>query len=385
MNKKILFVDDDEHILFALRRQLRGQFDVETALGGAKGLETIEGNGPFAVVVADMRMPIMDGIEFLARVKEREPDTVRMMLTGNADLQTAVNAVNQGNIFRFLLKPCPTEVLWDVLDMGIAQYRLITAERELLEKTLGASVKLLTEILSLVNPVAFSRALRVRGVVTRIAQQLQLSNMWQFELAAMLSQIGCVTFPPEILDKIYVQTSLTSEEERMYNAHPSIGQELLANIPRLEIIAQIVAGQIYPSTFPVVPAAATTEESRVALGSQLLKLALDFEQLSTHGLSPQAALSVIRSRNDTYNPYLINALESICQKTIDRGSKEVTIKELKIGMITDQIIWAKNGMLLVHKDQEITYPLLVRLHNYSKKIGIAEPVRVHLSPGESLN
>ncbi|NIQ03497.1 MAG: response regulator, partial [Nitrospinaceae bacterium] len=94
----------------------------------------------FAVVVSDMRMPDMDGIQFLSRVREHYPQTVRMMLTGYADVKTAMNAVNEGNIFRFMTKPCPPEVFEKVLSAGIEQYRLITAERDLLERTLKGSV-----------------------------------------------------------------------------------------------------------------------------------------------------------------------------------------------------------------------------------------------------
>ena len=93
MSEKILCVDDDPRILQAFQRQLRKQFHIETAPGGAEGLEAIASSGPFAVIVSDMRMPGMDGIQFLSAVKERAPESVRIMLTGNADQQTAVDAV----------------------------------------------------------------------------------------------------------------------------------------------------------------------------------------------------------------------------------------------------------------------------------------------------
>ncbi|MFH1417727.1 MAG: response regulator, partial [Planctomycetota bacterium] len=136
MSKKILCVDDDPNILNAYRRGLRRLFEIETAEGGAEGLEAIASQGPFAVVVSDMRMPGMDGIQFLTAVKKRAPESVRIMLTGNADQQTAMDAVNEGSIFRFLTKPCPPEHLAKALTAGIEQYRLITAEKELLGKTL---------------------------------------------------------------------------------------------------------------------------------------------------------------------------------------------------------------------------------------------------------
>lgn len=124
MSEKILFVDDDSNILEAYKRQMRKRFTIETALGGEEGLAVIARNGPFAVVVADMRMPRMDGIEFLMKVKTIAPHTVRMMLTGNADQQTANDAVEKGQVFHYLTKPCNPDVLTKAIDAGLSLYQL---------------------------------------------------------------------------------------------------------------------------------------------------------------------------------------------------------------------------------------------------------------------
>src|SRR5829696_4359 len=134
---KILCVDDERNVLEAYQRSLRKEFHIEIATSGAEGLAAVESQGPYAVIVSDMRMPGMDGIRFLAKVKEKAPDSVRIMLTGNADQQTAIEAVNEGNIFRFLTKPCPPETLAKALSAGLQQYWLVVAEKELLEKTLS--------------------------------------------------------------------------------------------------------------------------------------------------------------------------------------------------------------------------------------------------------
>src|SRR5438132_13303250 len=105
-----------------------------------------------------MRMPGMTGVELLIRVRQTTPDTVRMILTRNADLQTAIDAINNGPIFRFLTKPCAPELLARTVAAGIEQYRLVTAEKELLEQTLRGPVTVLTEVLELANPKAFDRA-----------------------------------------------------------------------------------------------------------------------------------------------------------------------------------------------------------------------------------
>ena len=158
MTTKILCVDDELNVLEALSRSLRKDFRISIAQSGELGISMIENEGPFAVVVSDMRMPEMDGIEFLGRVQSMSPETVRIMLTGNADQQTAIRAVNDGNIFRFLNKPCPSDVLTSALTAGLEQYRLVNAEKNLLEQTLNKSVEVLVDILAIVNPTAFGRS-----------------------------------------------------------------------------------------------------------------------------------------------------------------------------------------------------------------------------------
>ena len=376
MTEKILFVDDDPNILAAYKRALRKEFNLESALGGEEGLKAVSANGPYAVIVADMRMPRMDGIQFLSKVKECSPDSVRMMLTGNADLQTAVDAVNEGNIFRFLTKPCPPKIFANALRAGIRQYQLVTAERELLQKTLRGSVKILTEILSLVNSAAFGRASRIRRYVRHIAGQLQLADVWQFELAAMLSQIGCVTLPSEVLDKIYAKRPLSDDEQTMFSAHPSVGAELLAKIPRLGLIARMIDGQQQPFKAHVPIGNLTGNERTVTLGSQILKVALDFDQLVVHGLSHKDALSKLRSREAEYNPRVVAVLEDLRLTKAGETVRTVRISDLRIHMVADEDIRARNGLLLVSKGQEVTHPVLARLRNFARGVGVVEPFRV---------
>ena len=151
------------------------------------------GTEPVDLVISDMRMPAMDGATFLKYARTGAPDTVRVLLTGQADMDSAIAAVNEGNIFRFLTKPCPIDVLLTALKACVEQHRLVTAERVLLEETLRGSVKMLTEVLSLVSPTAFGRAARLQQRVAAIAAQMGIRDRWHIEVAAMVSQIGPVT------------------------------------------------------------------------------------------------------------------------------------------------------------------------------------------------
>lgn len=377
MSEKILFVDDEESILAGYRRTLRGRFDLDTALGPEEGLKAVEGPGGYAVVVSDLRMPGMGGIGFLARVRERSPDTVRIMLTGHADVEAAMAAVNEGNIFRFLTKPVVPDLLVRALHDSLHQYHLVTAERVLLEKTLAGSVKVLTEVLSVVNPMAFSRAVLLKRYVRHMAESIGAKDLWQYELAAMLSQIGCVALAPETIEKIYAGQELTEEEQKAFASHPEIGRSLLANIPRLEAVAQMIAAQHAPlnaSSTALPPG----QRDPVTLGAQLISIAVEFDKLVAHGTPPRTAIAQLRHRPDRCDPLLLAALETLDLGFSDMELHAVLVNNLLTSMIIAQDVYSKNGILLVGKGQEVTVPVMERLRRFSQGIGIEEPIRVLL-------
>jgi DNA-binding NtrC family response regulator len=130
---RILLVDDDVEVLDALQRQLQRHFDVTATCDAKEAIRLAVTSGPFAVVVSDLRMPGMDGISLLYLIRQTAPETVRVLLTGHADVEAAISAVNQGNIFRFLAKPCPPAALLRALEACVEQYRLLTGGRELRE------------------------------------------------------------------------------------------------------------------------------------------------------------------------------------------------------------------------------------------------------------
>ena len=134
MRTKVLLVDDDELLLAGLKRQLRNKFRIETAISGEDAVKMVQENGPYAVVVSDYLMPGMNGIEFLRQVKASDPDTIRMMLTGSADMATAIKAVNEGSIYKFHPKPCPAETLGEAIQSGIDEYWKVTTDQSQLKK-----------------------------------------------------------------------------------------------------------------------------------------------------------------------------------------------------------------------------------------------------------
>ena len=371
MTQQILCVDDEPNVLQAFERQFRKRYELHTALGPEKGLEGLTADGPFAVVVSDLRMPVMDGIEFLARVRERWPDTVRIMLTGQADLSAAIAAVNQGKVFQFLSKPCDSETLARALDAGLEHHRLITAERELLEQTLRGSIGVMSEILGLANPVAFSRAERIRRYVLQIATQLNLAELWQYELAAMLSQIGCVAVPPDVLEKYYDARPLDSTEMRILESQGEVGQKLLARIPRLEGIAEMVGRQ---HTCRIKP---TGSDTTVTIGARLLSVALEFDQLLMRGIDPAEALADMQRRG-AHDPRFLAALKQVNVQQVEREVRLVAVGGLRTGMTTNCEVRSRNGVLLMGSGLELTASAIARLQTFAGTVGVAEPISVRM-------
>jgi response regulator RpfG family c-di-GMP phosphodiesterase len=377
MDTRILCVDDEPNILEAYQRALRRQFRLDTALSGDQALDMVSKSGPYAIVVSDMRMPGMDGVRLLAKVHEVSPDTVRIMLTGNADQQTAIDAVNEGHIFRFLTKPCSPEILAKSLCAGLEQYRLVCVEKELLEKTLVGSVQAMADILTMLNPLAFSRASRVQKLAKRLAVTLGIADSWQVEIAATLSQVGCITVPEETLHKVYHGINLTSEELRVFQAHPQVGHSLISRIPRLETVAEIIRYQEKFYDGKGVPVDGVKED-RIPIGSRILKVALDYDKLLQKGMPVSRVMLEMESRIDAYDPDVVNALVKIRESDAESEIVTVEIDEVKLNMIIAQDILSSKGLLLVSKGQEVNSSVLMRLRNFCSKGVISGVVQVQI-------
>jgi response regulator RpfG family c-di-GMP phosphodiesterase len=353
MTERILFVDDEPNILDTFRRNLRRAFDVATAEGPEQGLQALESAGPFAVVVSDLRMPVMDGIVFLEHVRERAPDAVRIILSGHGDFATAVAAVNRGAVFRFLTKPCPPEELVGVLRDALRQHRLVVAERELLRGTLRGSVQVLTDVLALVNPEAFGRSERIRDLVVKLGARLDAKPLWQLELASMLCQLGCVALPPDTLRKRLSGEDLTAEEQQIWGMHPEIAANLLTNIPRLgEVAAMIGAQQMPPG--PDVP-----------LGARILRTALDYDVELRRGLSPSLAVAALRVRAERYDPAVLAALAASVADASDVPMREVPLTGLRPGMVLARDLTNTAGTPLLLAGQRLSDASISRLRNLS--------------------
>ena len=361
---KILCVDDEPKVLSGLKLQLREHYAVSIATGGQEALDILRSKGPFSVIISDMRMPEMNGATFLSKAKQITPNTTRILLTGQSDIESAMAAVNQGQIFRFIMKPCPKEDLLSILRDAVDQYRLLHMEKELLEKTLQSSIQVLTDILSMVNPLAFSRSSRISRYIKHMAGKLELKSKWQFNIAAMLSQIGHITVPSDTLAKLDAQQEISEEESNLLDSSSKIAYELISKIPRLKTSAEMI--QLHNKAYSEFPEEELATADTVNLGAQMLKLALDFDQKLVTGSSFHEALAYLNQQHGEYNPKLLAILQDIQNEKASEVRKTITVNELHNKMVIDQDIMANNGALLVSKGQAVTDAIRVQLQVVAK-------------------
>lgn len=375
MNENILLVDDEPAVLEGYQRVLSRQFKLDVAGSGAEGLAKIESGKSYAVVVSDMRMAHMDGAQFLAKVETVLPDTVRILLTGNTDIATGVSAVNDGHIFRFLTKPCDKDVFAKTLNAALVQYRLAIAEKELLERTLRGSIQVLTEVLGLVNPAAFGRSIRVRRYIQQIVASLSLGSSWRFEVAGMMSQLGCVTLHPDTIEAVYAGRELPEQERARFEAHPLVARDLLCKIPRMEPIAWMIAHQHDAAAIggegPDADNAATT-----MLGAEILRATLAFDQFLGKGESKTQAIQNVNRRFQNLDPRITKALEELKIGTEQNELRSCSVQELTSGMVIQQEIRTQTGTLVVAMGQEVNVPLLLKLKSFYEEGALAGTIKV---------
>jgi len=309
MTEPILFVDDDINVVSAFQRNLHKSYSIEIAASAADAIAAVSDES-YAVVVSDLQMPGMSGIELLTRIKDLSPDTVRILLTGQADLESAIDAVNEGSIFRFLRKPCPQGVLTKTIDAGLAQHRLQVAERDVLQETLVGTVAVLVDILRAIQPMAFGRSSRLRWCVRKLALELRVRDLWQFEAAAMLSQIGTLV-APEVLERYVGDDDLLGNDTGRGDAGAKVAHRLLERVPRLRTVAQMIDRQHQD---PQSLVGLLAEDYTVVLGAQVLRVAGEFDRLVGSNISFREALADMQRSGVRYQPEVLAALQRLVQE-----------------------------------------------------------------------
>ena len=371
MVESILFVDDESRILEGYKRTLRKNFNIVIAEGGVQALRILQSDGPFPVVVCDMQMPGMSGTQLLSEIKKIYPYTVRLMLTGNAHQKTAVDAINTGDVFRFLNNPCPPQKMLEEINEALKFHYLQKAEHELLEKTLKGSIRALIQILSIVSPRIFGHTENIKTYVISCAKVMGIRKTWELEATALLSQIGLVTLPDTILDSLAKGEKLNADETMAYEYHPILSSILINKIPRLEKISNAIRYQNESFTN-----SSEMSGTNLPIWSRLLKAILDLVAGEISGLSSLDALERLKRESQHYDPNVLAALAVVINTKPNLSTVEVSLSALDLDMVIASDIVSHSGMLLVAKGQKINDSILVRIKNFSVNGNLTDKVKI---------
>lgn len=376
---KVLLVDDEPNVLDGYRRTLRKQFQIITAQGGSEGLGKLKEEGPFAAVVSDMQMPEMNGVEFLQSVKKQFPRVMRLMLTGNADQDTVISAINEGDVFRFLNKPCSPEDMASALKDAIEQHRAHLIEKRLLQETLNGAIKGLLDILSITNPEVFGQTAHIVKHAKECATQLGWEANWELETSARLCLVGLVTLPSEINLKVIQRKPLTKEEDQLFEGFPEAGAKLIENIPRMGRVADNVRYLLYEY---LDVRAVDSGDIQVPPISKLLRLVIDFMSYIRADFQEDEAIELMKSKGGLYDEKMLAALIESLQKQVEREKVFVSINMLGTNMYLAKELATESGTVLVSKNQHISESLANRLFNFYQSGTIDEQLCVYIQ-GES--
>lgn len=355
----VLCVDDEQQVLEGLALHLRRHYEVLLAPGGVEALAVLDARPDVAAIVSDMRMPGMNGATFLSHARDRHPDATRILLTGHAEADAAISAVNEGQIFRFLTKPCPPPTVLATLADAVEQNRLVRAERELLEETLRGSVKALVDVLALTNPRAFGRAQRIKARVNMLVRAAGVTELWPVDVAALMSQVGCITLSDDLIDRLFTGAELTDAERVTVARLPIVGERMLGDIPRLETIRAILQRAGRPR-----PAGALDPADTVAVGAEALRIVTEIDLLESRGIAGAVGADMLRHRGDGFDPTLLGLLARLLADEVGHFTvRELPLTDLQVGMVLTEDVKMHNGMLLVGRGYEVTHGFLERVQN----------------------
>lgn len=428
----ILCVDDEPNILSSLRRLLRAKgFQVRLAESGKAGLALLESE-PVDLVISDMRMPEMDGTQFLAQVRARWPDTVRLLLTGYSDINSIIDAINTGEIFRYIAKPWDDNDIVLIVRQAIERKALVQEKRRLealtfqqneelkaLNASLEARVQARTAELSVANESlqsandklkgnfvttlkVFSTLIEMRGgslaghsrrvadLARRIAQKLELDSRQVQEIfvAGLLHEIGKVGFSDELLRTPVGM--MKSPQLDVYRSHTLLAEQLLLPLQDLKEVSDIIAAQFERfdgSGFPAQLAA-----DAIPLATRILTLASDYDNmqigtLAQSRLTPEEAKTIVlHSAGKRYDPAVVEAFMDLFRLPAQADAEQKNVREtavacwdLQAGMVLSRDLITPTGLLMLSAQHVLDERLIRKIQDFGKSGGKKLIAHIHLA------
>jgi response regulator RpfG family c-di-GMP phosphodiesterase len=374
----ILVVDDTPENLYVLSDMLKNKkYEVRPVPSGALALLAAK-NKPPDIILLDIRMPEMDGYEVCKIIKadEKLKEIPIIFISALSETLDKVKAFAVGGA-DYITKPFQFE---EVNARIKTHLELMNSKRELrslLSDTLTGSIKVMVDILTVISPQSFYQSARHRHFVKETLCMLGISETWTIELAAMLSNLGCVAVPPYILKKKYSPALLNEGELKILRSYPVLGAQLVSQIPKLEMVSEIIKNQLEP-----LKASSDIEllSDKVILGSQMLKFFNDYDGFLISSANSMEALKKIEKAEYKYPVILINALKKVLKKEfLTYIKKNVKFSELEEGMILEEDIHLPNGAKLMESQTELSPHFLGILKHFADNYNLKQNVRVSVA------
>lgn len=420
MKFKILFVDDEDNVLSSLKRLFmeEGNYEIFTSQSGYIAIELMKRES-FDIIVSDQRMPEMDGIEFLQQTKKILPESMRMMLTGFNDINNAIDAINKGEIYRYITKPWNNEELKATIQDAVELQRLRKENKNLLELTQRQNLKLKDLNVNLDKKVAdqtkeirsmydelkglyfnlnngyidsvkvLSNLIRLRRreislhhrktavLAKKIAQEMELSDetVRDIEIASLLHDIGTIGMNDTILSKAV--DDMDTAEKVMFMKHPILGQVLLQSIETMQRVGTIIrhhhekwGGKGYPDNI---------KGQQIPIGSRIISVASDYDALINGSLLPlrftrsEARQFILENKDHRYDPKIIQLSVKIIAMQEKELKNKNEFKVLTSGLSKDMVIardvYTASGFLLLNEGMKLTKRHINNLINFETAEG----------------
>lgn len=382
--QKVLLVDDTPENIQVLMAILKDDYKVVAATSGKKALEMVQKAPPPDLILLDIMMPKMNGYMVLRKLRSMEAtkNIPIIFVTAMAEAKNEAKGLLLGAV-DYIVKPIQPEV---VKARVRTQLKLQQAQQHiehLYDETLTTTISLLTDLLSVTNPLAFSTASRIRLYMTTIMKELKLERYWEFDIAAMLSQIGCLNMDSETLEKITRGEELSTSEQESYDKHPEVGKRLLQEIPNMDNVGQIVGNQdtsldelLGDTVEAIIIDQVTMKNDPIFFGSIFLSLSKTVERAVQGGMKVEDAFKYAASDLDSSVKDIVLALHRIAAR--NKIIKSLEIKDLQRGMVLEKDLFTNSHSLLLKEGSPITGAILERIRTFDGGVGLVTPVIVSI-------
>ncbi|HEV7924273.1 MAG TPA: HD domain-containing phosphohydrolase [Verrucomicrobiae bacterium] len=411
----ILIVDDEEIVLVALRDTLlREGYHVVASPHAIHALSVLK-EQQFSVVITDQQMPMVTGLEFLAQVREVQPDATRILITAVLSLSTVIDAINKGEIYRFIVKPWLREELLATVKNAVQRHELICKNARLQadtqhmnqqlqelnislgsqvarvaqqnaqlqefarsqEENLRRSVELCVQTMRTFYPTVGAQARRVAAMCEAMAEGSELSptEKQTLEISGYIYDIGLLGVPRQLIKRWQEAPDGLSEPEwALIHQHPILGEELAAFVHHLTAVGPTIRG--HHERFDGTGYPDRLRGQDIPWLSRLLAVAVAFAESN---LEPkQASAAISQGSGTAFDPDAVRIFVRTAPKAVVPGKqREVPLADLVPGMVLAEGIYSENGMLLIPDGQRLTATYIDKLLNYNRINPISQSLLVY--------